>query len=353
MSHQYVTVQWNRHKRIYDLLLGAGVVLFLAAFMIGSLLLWRGDAAISAPILIIRATGVCAFTMLTLILAIGPLARLDRRFLPLLYNRRHFGVATFVVAAAHAALNLLFYHGFGSVNPLVSLLTNSASFTSLTAFPFELLGVVAFAILFVMAATSHDFWLRNLSPVVWKSLHLLVYVAYGLLVLHVVLGAMQTERSPVYPALVLGSLAIIVILHLLAGLRENTRPSTSTTPDTPWVRIGTVDEIPDREAKIVCLAGRERIAVFRYDGRVSAVSNVCAHQAGPLGEGRVVDGCITCPWHGYQYLPDTGTSPPPYTETIPTYAVRIEGRDIYVNPAPNPPGTPVEPARFEEHTTDA
>jgi nitrite reductase/ring-hydroxylating ferredoxin subunit len=29
-------------------------------------------------------------------------------------------------------------------------------------------------------------------------------------------------------------------------------------------------------------------------------------QNGPLGEGRIVDGCITCPWHGYQYRPDTG-----------------------------------------------
>ena len=44
------------------------------------------------------AFGSCAFVMLTVILSIGPLARLDRRFLPLLYNRRHFGVLTFVIA---------------------------------------------------------------------------------------------------------------------------------------------------------------------------------------------------------------------------------------------------------------
>ena len=41
--------------------------------------------------------------MLTIILSIGPLARLDRRFLPLLYNRRHFGVLTFFVALLHAS----------------------------------------------------------------------------------------------------------------------------------------------------------------------------------------------------------------------------------------------------------
>ena len=53
----------------------------------------------------IRAFGTCAFVMLTAILWIGPLARLDRRFLPLLYNRRHFGVLTFLVALVHVALH--------------------------------------------------------------------------------------------------------------------------------------------------------------------------------------------------------------------------------------------------------
>ncbi len=31
------------------------------------------------------------------------------------------------------------------------------------------------------------------------------------------------------------------------------------------------------------------------------ISNVCQHQNGPLGEGEIIDGCITCPWHGFQY----------------------------------------------------
>jgi len=80
--------------------------------------------------------------------------------------------------------------------------------------------------------------------------------------------------------------------------------------------------------------GAEPIAVFRYDGTVAAVSNVCWHPAGPLGEGRVMDGCITCPWHGYQYPPEDGCSPPPFNERIATCrtlpglvadAVRVRG----------------------------
>jgi nitrite reductase/ring-hydroxylating ferredoxin subunit len=92
------------------------------------------------------------------------------------------------------------------------------------------------------------------------------------------------------------------------------------------------------------MVGPERVAVVRHAGGISCVSNVCRHQGGPLGEGRMVDGCLTCPWHGYQYLPDNGTSPPPFTEKIPTYRVRVVNGRIQVHPTPNPPGTRVPPA---------
>jgi len=42
------------------------------------------------------------------------------------------------------------------------------------------LGIAALLVLFVMAATSHDFWLSFLTPPVWKALHMSLYAAYGL-----------------------------------------------------------------------------------------------------------------------------------------------------------------------------
>jgi len=98
-------------------------------------------------------------------------------------------------------------------------------------------------------------------------------------------------------------------------------------------------------------AGGERVAVFRYDGKISAVSNVCRHQNGPLGEGRIVDGCITCPWHGYQYKPETGAAPPPFTERVSTYRVRVRNGRVEIDPQANQPGTFVEPARLEAFAT--
>jgi nitrite reductase/ring-hydroxylating ferredoxin subunit len=81
---------------------------------------------------------------------------------------------------------------------------------------------------------------------------------------------------------------------------------------------------------------------------VSAIGSVCQHQYGPLGEGKIIGGCVVCPWHGYEYRPDTGASPPPFTERVPTYRVRVDGDGVvHVDPRPLAPGTFVEPARVE------
>ena len=353
MSIQYRAVQWNRHKRIYDLLLVAGVVFFIAVFIIVGLMRWQGTAAAHPVTLLMRATSSCAITMLSIILMIGPAARLSPRFSPLLYNRRHFGVTMFLVALIHGAVAVFWYHGFGIVNTIVSVFTSNARDDSLSGFPFQPLGVLALAILFVMAATSHDFWLKNLTPTVWKTLHMLVYVAYALIVMHVTLGFLQDDVSWVYAALLGGTAVVIITLHLVTGVREWRRDSRDEGQafGEGWIDVGSVDDIELNHAKVVVLRGCERIAVYRHADGISAISNVCAHQNGPLGEGRIVDGCVTCPWHGYQYLVHNGQSPPPYTEKIPTYDVRVEGRRILVNPEANPPGTEVTPASIPSETS--
>lgn len=352
MSSAYRVVNWSPNKRAYDLTLAIGIAIYLALFVLVGKLVAPGDRAISDPILLLRALGTCSFLMLHIILCIGPLARLDRRFLPLLYNRRHLGVATFLIALLHALLVLGWYHGFGIVAPFESLLRSNTQYGSLAAFPFETLGIIALAILFVMAATSHDFWLHNLSPATWKRLHMLVYIAYALLVMHVALGTLRSERSLAYPVMTAAGAIIVVTLHLLAGWREVRRDTTtSAKPLADWVDVGSVDDIREGRAITVCLPDADRVAVYRHAGRISVVTNVCAHQGGPLGEGKILDGCVTCPWHGYQYRAHDGQSPPPYTEKIATYRVRVEGRRILVAPTPLPPGTAVEPARFEGSET--
>ncbi|MEM8962706.1 MAG: Rieske 2Fe-2S domain-containing protein [Acidobacteriota bacterium] len=345
MGVSYQGVQWNRQKRRYDLVLLAGVLLYLACFLgLGAVFAPRA----TAETMMIRAFGTGAFLLLHIILSIGPLARLDRRFAPLLYNRRHLGVTMFILAFAHGALATLQFHGFGDVNPLVSLLTGNPRFDSLIDFPFQPLGFAALIILFLMAATSHDFWLANLTAPVWKALHMLVYVAYGLIVLHVVLGVLQQEQNPALAGVVLAGALWVFGLHVVVGMREKAVDVERTGPVADgFVDCGTVADIPDTRARVVTLAG-ERVAIFKYGGKVSAISNVCRHQNGPLGEGKIVDGCVVCPWHGYQYRPDDGASPPPFTEKVPTFRVRVDDGRVWVDPQPLPAGTRVEPARIEE-----
>src|SRR5262249_57125756 len=79
------------------------------------------------------------------------------------------------------------------------------------------LGLVALLILFRMAATSHDYWLVFLTPPVWRGLHMALYVAYGLVVMHMALGVMQYDRNPFIPAMLAGGFAIVTLLHLVVG----------------------------------------------------------------------------------------------------------------------------------------
>ena len=341
MATNYSVVSWNRQKRRYDTVLAGLVMVYLLIFAGLQLLLFPD---ITAETTIIRATSTLAFLLLHLVLVIGPLCRLDARFLPLLYNRRHLGVTMFCLAAVHGVFSLIQFHALGNVNPLVSLFSSERAYGQFSQFPFQPLGFFALLILFIMAATSHDFWLKNLTPRIWKSLHISVYVAYGLIVIHVALGILQQETAPAYAVIMGTGLLTVLSLHLLSAFRGNRHELHPTDPGTDgFVFVSAAADIPDNRAKTL-LIGDENIAVFRYGDKLSAVSNVCRHQLGPLGEGKIIDGCIVCPWHGYQYKPHDGQSPPPFHEKLETYTVRYQDGNVWVNPKPHPPGTALTPA---------
>jgi sulfoxide reductase heme-binding subunit YedZ len=339
MGIEYKAVQWNRQKRLYDTVLIGGVTFFLVTFTITTKLRFP---QITDEILLIRAFAAAAFLLLHVILCIGPLCRLNKSFLPLLYNRRHAGVTMCLLALIHAVLVVATYHAGGDTNPILSIFKGSYLTYSVAGVPFQVFGFFALVILVLMAATSHDFWLANLSAPVWKALHMFVYVAYALLILHVAFGVLQSEVNPFFAIFTFAGMCAVIGSHLVAASREVSTDRESPS-NTTFVDACSIEEIPENRARIVCISG-ERVAIFKYDGKISAVSNVCQHQNGPLGEGRILDGCITCPWHGYQYKPDTGASPPPFVEKVPTFNVRIQNHRVLINSRPNPAGVRAEPA---------
>jgi len=337
MGHTYQSVQWNAQKKKIDLVLWGGILIFLVLFT-GLGALWYPN--ITAETLIVRALASAAFVLLHVILSIGPLARLDVRFLPLLYNRRHLGVSMFLLAAAHGFLGIVQFHAMGNMNPILSIFVNDATMGSDVLIPFQPLGFIALSILFVMAATSHDFWLAQLSAPVWKALHMMVYAAYVLLVGHVAFGAIQDQSSVVPFVLLLIGAFVVLGLHLVSAFKGLSLDAnlvaghnTASELKESYVDVCAESDIPKNRAVIRTLAG-ERVAIFNNGGEICAVSNVCQHQNGPLGEGRIIDGYITCPWHGYQYCPRSGRSPEPFTEWIPVFNTRIENGRVMVSTQP-------------------
>ena len=318
------------------------MVVYLLLFAVVTLVL---NSETTVETLVLRAFGSLAILMLHIILIIGPLCRLDSRFLPILYNRRHLGVSAFSAALVHGIFAIIQFHTLGNVNAIYSIFASNMDYGSLTNFPFQVLGFLALLILFVMAATSHDFFLANLSAKVWKRLHMMVYVAYALVISHVFLGAFQQETSPFTIGIFILGFIIVAGLHLTTAFREGIVDQTKAVEEEGWLKACRIAEIQNDRAKLFTV-GNERVAIFKYDGKLSAVHNVCKHQGGPLGEGKIIDGCITCPWHGFQYLPHNGQSPAPFTEKVMTYQLKVVDETVYINPESFEEGTEVEPCKY-------
>ena len=341
MSTSYTAIGWNKQKLNYDRLL-AGFILFYLLICGGLTLLFNPQVTFET--LIIRSTSTLAVLILHIILAIGPLCRINKMFLPFLYNRRHLGVTMFILATIHGVFSIIQFHALGNVSPLISLFTSNTNFNSLSAFPFQALGFAALVIFFLMAITSHDFWLHNLGPRIWKSLHMLVYMAYFLVIMHIILGVIEYERNPLFFIIVLTGSGTLIILHLIAGIQERKIDlKKHRLVEEGMIYACRSDEIKDNRAKIFSV-NSERIAIYRFENKLYGIQNVCKHQGGPLGEGKIIDGCVTCPWHGYQYLPGNGQSPPPFKEKVATYSIKVVGKEVFVNPIPFPEGTALEGA---------
>jgi thiamine pyrophosphate-dependent acetolactate synthase large subunit-like protein/nitrite reductase/ring-hydroxylating ferredoxin subunit len=88
---------------------------------------------------------------------------------------------------------------------------------------------------------------------------------------------------------------------------------STETKELEWIRVAQVDEVPPGRVKTVT-AGVHSMALTNIEGRFTAMDNRCPHQGGPLGEGSIEIGeggqCwLRCPWHGWDFDPETGLPP--------------------------------------------
>ncbi|TQS26842.1 Rieske 2Fe-2S domain-containing protein [Microbispora sp. KK1-11] len=91
-------------------------------------------------------------------------------------------------------------------------------------------------------------------------------------------------------------------------------------------------------------AGDVDVVLVRADGRIHALENACPHLGGPLSQGWLRDGSITCPWHGSEFELRSGESlNGPAVAPAPCFQTRVRDGWIEVRRAPkatsSPPGS--------------
>ena len=101
--------------------------------------------------------------------------------------------------------------------------------------------------------------------------------------------------------------------------------------DENWIDVGHVDELAATPLKRVKVMNHE-LAISCKDGRFGAISNICNHVGGPLGDGRLDGDYIVCPWHNWKFHRCSGVGEPGFEEDcIPAYPVKVEGGHLFVD----------------------
>ena len=100
-----------------------------------------------------------------------------------------------------------------------------------------------------------------------------------------------------------------------------------------WVDVGASAELASRPVQEVRV-GTKRIALTHRDGTFGAISGVCNHVGGPLGQGRIEGDFVVCPWHYYKFHWQTGEGEPGYeADRVPSHAVKVENGRVLVSEA--------------------
>ncbi|HEV2813518.1 MAG TPA: Rieske (2Fe-2S) protein [Solirubrobacteraceae bacterium] len=89
-----------------------------------------------------------------------------------------------------------------------------------------------------------------------------------------------------------------------------------------WTPTIPTAELAEGDSTCVSADGTP-VLLVRQGGTIHAIHNRCTHRGGPLDEGEIADGCVTCPWHGSRFrLSDGAVEQGPATGPQPPFDVR-------------------------------
>lgn len=102
-----------------------------------------------------------------------------------------------------------------------------------------------------------------------------------------------------------------------------------------WQDLGPIEEFQKSALTEIHLGGKTPVAISYRDGEFGAVSGVCNHVGGPLGQGRLDGDFIVCPWHNWKFHRKTGVGEPGFEDDIvPSYEVKVENGRLLLHTEP-------------------
>ncbi len=100
---------------------------------------------------------------------------------------------------------------------------------------------------------------------------------------------------------------------------------------TDWISIGSINDIPLRGSRCV-KNGDMTIAIFRTaENKIFALEDKCPHKNGPLSQGIVHDGCVTCPLHNWVISLESGTTQGADEGQTLAFPIKLIGEEILIS----------------------
>lgn len=97
-----------------------------------------------------------------------------------------------------------------------------------------------------------------------------------------------------------------------------------------FVPVAKLADLPPQGKLTVEIDGRF-VVLFRIDGQVSCIDDVCTHDGGTLGDGELENFSIACPRHGAKFDVRNGQAlTMPATEATIAHDVKVDGEQIFV-----------------------
>jgi sulfoxide reductase heme-binding subunit YedZ len=178
----------------------------------------KDPTALTDPLkFVLHHLGFVACLLLVTVLTFTPLRVLFPKWdiaLALNRHRRLVGVSAFAYGLLHFAVHV-FYQYDGTYEGTMEQLGKELQK------PFQLTGLVALTILFVLAVTSANAVVRWLGGRKWKNLHRLAYVAAALIAYH------QAAADKIFPMQVVWIFAPLGMLELARVLKQRAKTRTA------------------------------------------------------------------------------------------------------------------------------